>query len=313
LSQPALEARAASAVSGILAALPRRTALALGRGLGALWGDIDRRHVAIAADHMRRAFPDWDESRVLTTARGVYRHLGQVLFDVLWLQGRPRETVLSLVEIEGREHVEAAMAAGRGVVYVTCHLSNWEVLALAHSWALGPVGMVVRALDNPALDARLAAFRRQGGNTLIYKEHALAQALRRLRDGGGVALLMDQNVAAGDGIFVPFFGRPAATTTVAAALAVKTGAALIPAHLETLPGGRYRSVYEAPLPLDMERSRNRAEEVARLTGELTARIEGWVRANPEQWLWTHRRWKTQPAADGQHSALDIQQEAAGRG
>lgn len=313
MSQPLLEARAAAAVSGVLAALPRRAALALGRGLGALWGDIDRRHVAIAADHLRQAFPHWDEGRVLTTARGVYRHFGQVLFDVLWLQRRPRETVLPLVEIVGREHVDAAIAAGRGVVYVTCHLSNWEVLALAHSWAFGPVGMVVRALDNPALDARVAAFRRQGGNTLIYKQHALAHALRRLRDGGGIALLMDQNVVAGDGIFVPFFGRPAATTTVAAALAVKTGAALIPAHIETLPDGRYRSVYEAPLTLDPERSRSRAEEVARLTAALTRRIEGWVRASPEQWLWTHRRWKTQPAEDGQPSALGIEREAAGRG
>ena len=141
--------------------------------------------------------------------------------------------------------------------------------------------MVVRALDNPALNDRLAAFRRQGGNTLIYKQHALAQALRGLRGGGGIALLMDQNVAAGDGIFVPFFGRLAATTTVAAALAVKTGAALLPAHLETLPDGRYRSVYEAPLPIDP--SRNRAEEVARLTGELTTRIEGWCRPR-SSWL-----------------------------
>lgn len=308
-----LETRAATVVSRALAALPRRAALALGRGLGAVWGDLDRRHVGLAADHLRRAFPLWDESRVLSTARGVYRHFGQVLFDVLWLQGRPRETVLPLVEIVGREHVDAAIAAGRGVVYATCHLSNWEVLALAHSWVFGPVGMVVRALDNPGLDARLANFRRQGGSTLIYKQHALAQALRRLRAGGGVALLMDQNVAAADGIFVPFFGRPAATTTVAAALAVKTGAALIPAHIETLPDGRYRSLYEAPLRLDSERSRNRAEEVARLTAELNARIEGWVTANPEQWLWIHRRWKTQPALDGRDPALDIQHEAASRG
>ena len=136
--------------------------------------------------------------------------------------------------------------------------------------------------------------------------------MRRLREGGGLALLIDQNVAPGDGIFVPFFGRPAATTTVAAALAVKTGAALVPAHIETLPDGRYRSVYEAPLHLGTGRSKNRADEVARLTGELTARIEGWVTANPEQWLWTHRRWKTQPAVEGQNAALGPQHEAANR-
>ena len=286
------EARAAALVGGLLAHLPRPAALALGRGLGALWGDLDGRHVALAAEHLRRAFPDWDESRVLRTARGVYRHFGQVLFDILWLQGRPRETVLGLVEFAGREHVEAALAARRGVIYATGHLSNWEILALAHSWTWGPVGVVARPLDNPALDQRLVAFRRQGGNTVIYKQRALVQVLRLLREGGGVAFLMDQNVVASEGIFVPFFGRPAATTTVSAALAVKTGAVLIPCHAETLPDGRYRFVYEAPLLLGGAATRQ--DEVARITRELTARIEGWVRANPEQWLWMHRRWKTEP-------------------
>ena len=248
--------------------------------------------MAIAAGHLRAAFPDWDEPRVLRTARAVYRHFGQVLFDVLWLQDRPRETVLALVDYVGHEHVDAAIAAGRGVVYVTAHLGNWEVLALAHSWRFGPVGMVVRTLDNPVLDARLAAFRRLGGNTLIYKQKALAQVLRRLREGGGAAFLVDQNVAASEGLFVPFFGRPAATTTVAAAVAVKTGAALLPARIETLPGGRYRARYEAPLALGL--SDGRKDDVARLTREVTARIEDWVRANPEQWLWMHRRWKSRP-------------------
>jgi len=287
------EARAAAIVSGLLARLSRPAALALGRGFGAFWGDLDARHIAIAADNLRRAFPDWDESRVLRTARGVYRHFGQVLFDIIWLQNRSREAVLALVELAGREHAEAAIAAGRGVVYATGHLSNWEILALAHSWLSGPVGVVARPLDNPALDERLVAFRRRGGNTVIYKKRALVQVLGLLREGRGVAILMDQNVVASEGIFVPFFARSAATTTVSAALAVKTGAALVPVHTETLPDGRYRMVYEAPLSVDGAAARQ--DEVARLTREMTARIESWVRAHPEQWLWMHRRWKTQPS------------------
>jgi Kdo2-lipid IVA lauroyltransferase/acyltransferase len=300
VSRRVLEARAATLVSGFLSAVPRGVALALGRGFGAAWGDIDRRHVAIAADHLRRSFPEWDEGRVLRTARGVFRHFGQVMFDILWLQGRPRSTVTGLVDVVGRGHVDAALATGRGVVFATAHLSNWEVLALAHSWEFGPVGMVVRALDNPALDVRLSAFRRAGGNTLILKQRAIGHALRRLREGGAVALLIDQNVAASDGVFVPFFGRLAATTTAVAALAVKTGAALVPAHMETLPGGRYRSVYEAPL--DLGTSGRRPDDVLRLTGELTARIEAWIRENPEQWLWMHRRWKTEPPPDAPTTA-----------
>jgi KDO2-lipid IV(A) lauroyltransferase len=107
-----------------------------------------------------------------------------------------------------------------------------------------------------------------------------------------VAFLVDQNVQEEDGIFVEFFGRPAATTTVAAALAVKTGCALLPAHCEALPDGRYRFAYGRPL--EWTTTGNRQADIARLTQELTTVIEGWVRARPEQWLWMHRRWKTQP-------------------
>jgi KDO2-lipid IV(A) lauroyltransferase len=147
-------------------------------------------------------------------------------------------------------------------------------------------------VDNPAFDARLVAFRSSGGNTVIYKRRALGQVLRLLRAGRGVALLLDQNMEAGDGIFVEFFGRPAATTTVAAALASKTGCALVPSHTRLDPDGRYRLTYEPPVFWTPGADRER--EIFRITQELTRRVERWVRASPEQWLWMHRRWKTQP-------------------
>jgi KDO2-lipid IV(A) lauroyltransferase len=109
-----------------------------------------------------------------------------------------------------------------------------------------------------------------------------------------VAILIDQNVQEKDGIFVDFFGRPAATTTVAAALAVKTGCALLPAHTIIGPDGRYRAVYEPPL--EWTPSGDTQADIARLTQELTRVIEGWIREHPDQWLWIHRRWKTQPSA-----------------
>ncbi len=288
----ALEAGAASAVARLLGLLPRRAVLALGRGMGRLWGDLDRRHVKVALDNLCHAFPHWDEARRLRTARGVYAHFGQILFDILWLSERPPETVLSVVDVEGREHVERAAAAGRGAIFVTGHFGNWEVNGVAHGLLLGRLGMVARPLDNPVLDARLCAFRTRPGNTVIYKQRALAQVLKILRTGGGVAILIDQNVQEGDGIFVGFFGRPAATTTVAAALAVKTGCALVPVRAQLSPSGRYRLLYEPALAWTPSGDRQR--DIAHLTQVLTHRIEAWVREDPEQWLWIHRRWKTQP-------------------
>jgi len=126
------------------------------------------------------------------------------------------------------------------------------------------------------------------------QKRALATVLRLLREGSGVAVLIDQNVQEKDGIFVEFFGWPAATTTVAAALALKTGCALLPTRTLLLPDGRYRLVYDPPVAL--EPSGDRRADVAALTQALTRTIESWVRETPEQWLWLHRRWKTQPGA-----------------
>src|SRR4249920_3307846 len=132
------------------------------------------------------------------------------------MEGRPIAELLALTDVEGLEHMQAALARGRGVV---------------------------RPLDNPALDARLVSFRTSTGNVVIYKKKALPQILTTLREGRVVAVMLDQNVQASDGIFVRFFGRPACTTTVAAALAIKTGCPLVPAHCVRRADGRYRMAY----------------------------------------------------------------------
>ena len=289
----AIEAAGAAIVGGLAGSLPRRAALGFGGVLGRTWGRLDRRHLRIAADNLARAFPDWDDTRRRAVALGVYGHFGRMLLDILWMARRDREDILRHLDVTGAEHVEAARAAGRGALLVTAHVGNWELHGLAHGWLFGPIGVVARPLDNPALDARLCDFRRRPGNTVIYKQRALPQVLRLLRANQGVAFLIDQNVQEGDGVFVDFFGRKAATTTVAAALALKTGCALIPTHAELGEDGRYRVVYEPPLSFPP--AGDRAADLQRLTQRLTTVIEGWVRERPEQWLWLHRRWKTQPA------------------
>ena len=295
MDRRALEARAAGLVQRLVARLPRRATLAAGRSLGRALGDLDRRHVAIAADNLRRAFPGWDEPRVLRTARAVYGHFGAVLFDILWLKSRTPDQVRALLEVSGGEHVRRAMALGKGALMVTCHIGNWELHGVGHGLVFGPIHVVARPLDNPDLDRRLCEMRTMAGNIVIYKQRALAQILRALRSGGGIAILIDQNVQASDGIFVDFFGRPAATTTVAAALAVKTGCALVPCRTELLADGRYRLTY-APM-VEWAPSGDRTADITCLTQRLTAQIEEWVRETPEQWLWMHRRWKTRPSGE----------------
>lgn len=295
MSRHALEDAAAAVVAAALHVLPRRVALLLGAALGRLVGELDRKHLGIAADNLRRAFPDWTEARTFATARAVYAHFGRVLFDILWMRGRTREEILGLVaEVVGREHVEAAMGRGRGAVLITGHFGNWELHGLVHGYLFGPIAVVARPLDNPGLDRRLCALRAQAGNTVIYKQRALARVLRLLRERRAVAVLIDQNVQEKDGIFVEFFGRPAATTTVAAALALKTGCPVLACRAELRADGRYRVVYDPPF--EPRPSGDRVADIAAMTQDLTRAIEGWVRQAPGQWLWIHRRWKTQPRA-----------------
>jgi KDO2-lipid IV(A) lauroyltransferase len=271
--------------------MPRGLVLALGRGLGRLWADLDPRHVAIAVDNLRHAFPQWEEARLRRTARGVYVHFGQVVLDILWLQGRDARTLLSLVDVEGGEAVRAALAEGRGAVMAAGHLGNWELGGIVMGWLFGPAAVVARPLDNPSLDDRLVAFRQMSGNIVLHKRNVLAQALRLMRSGKAVAFLVDQNTLPEEGIFVDFFGRPAATTPAASALAVKLGCPVIHGWAQLRPNGRYL------LRLGTTRPRagaERAAEVRRLTQEITTIIEEYVRSAPEQWLWLHRRWKTRP-------------------
>jgi KDO2-lipid IV(A) lauroyltransferase len=206
---------------------------------------------------------------------------------------------LALADLDGVEHLQNARAAGRGVVSPSGHLGNWEIQAAASVPRVGNVAMIARPLDNPALDRRLNELRTSTGNTVIYKQKALAQVIQTIRSGGIVAILIDQNMQAKDGIFVRFFGRPACTTTVAAALALKTGCAIVPVRCLLQKNGRYRMVYGPPV--DWPRSGRKDEDVAALTQHLTSIIEGWVRETPEQWLWLHRRWKTRPSLEASSS------------
>jgi KDO2-lipid IV(A) lauroyltransferase len=281
-------------VALVVRRLPRRAVLWLGRSLGRLWGRLDRRHLAIAADNLRRAFPDWDEVLVEQTARGVYAHFGAVILDLLWMEGRSARELLALADLEGVEHLQNARAEGRGVVSPSAHYGNWEIQAVASVPLVGPVASIARPLDNPALDRRLVGFRTSTGNEVFYKKNALGAVMRTIRSGGVVAVLIDQNVQERDGIFVRYFGRPAATTTVVAAVALKTGCAIVPVRCTLQPNGRYLMQYGPRV--EWKGSGRKDDDVPALTQHLTSIVEGWVREHPEQWLWLHRRWKTQPPA-----------------
>lgn len=289
----ALEAWALSAFKGLARIVPRRLFIRAGRALGALVAAVDRKHRNIAKDNLRRSFPDWPERRVDAVARGVWVHFGGVMFDLVRILARGPKEVDALVTIEGREHAELAHRSPHGVVLITGHFGNWETHGIVHAKHFGSIGVVARPLDNKKLDAAMTALRESAGNEVIEKEHAMIRSMRRLKAAQGVAFVVDQNVQEKEGIFVTFFGRPACTTPFAARLALKTGAMVLPCRAVMTPDFKYRVIYDPPI--DPTRFGTGADAVRSLTQAMMDITESWIRANPDQWLWMHRRWHTQPA------------------
>ncbi len=273
-------------------ALPRSAALRLGALLGRAVFHLDRRHREVALANHRRAFPDASEEARRRTIRDAFAFFGRYAFELVGCLPAFRPRDLDRFEFEGFEHAERALASGRGVLCVTGHYGGWELQALAAGAQGAPLGVIVRPLDNPYLEARLRRLRTSTGNFVIDKREGFRPMLKALREGKAVAILIDQNVSGDERIFVPFFGIPASTTPALGLLSVRTDAVLLPVFAFPIENDRWRLVYGPPVEIDA--TGDRTEDVRRVTEACTKLIEDRVRAHPHLWLWMHNRWKTRP-------------------
>ena len=209
---------------------------------------------------------------------------------------QPLERVLATITLEGLEHLRRAMEVHRRALVLTAHLGNWELLSVARQLTGYPLAIVVRPLDSPWLNALADRLRRKSGVELIEKHGALRPVMRALADGRLVGILLDQNASRREGVFVPFFGRPASTSKSLALLAVRTGAPVVPIFIRRDVRGGHRVTIHPPLPAPAPAEGARA--VVELTARCTATIEAEIRQGPDQWLWIHNRWRTRPAGPG---------------
>jgi KDO2-lipid IV(A) lauroyltransferase len=298
----------ALALYALLNALPHRLALRLGAAGGRLICTFDGRHRKLVREQLRLAFPDWPMERVRRTSWMCYEHFGRSAAEFAWLGHADRDTILRSVTVEGREHLDRALTEGRGVLFLTAHLGNWELMAVVCNLLGYHLFPVARPLDNPWLNRLIDRIRSRYGNAMISKktETAGRDVINALRQGDCVGILLDQNMASRDGVFVEFFGRPACTSNGLALIARRTGAPVIPAFIVREADGRHRIIIERPV--ELMKSRDIERDVHVNTGRCTAVIERMVRAYPEQWLWMHRRWKTQPVPQ---RSTDASSEASG--
>jgi Kdo2-lipid IVA lauroyltransferase/acyltransferase len=199
-------------------------------------------------------------------------------------------TMDAMVEVEGFEHIEEAYRQGKGMITFTAHYGCWEMMAVYVTQRYPRVSMLVRPLDNSLLDALVSGVRGSGGGGVVDSSRVFKDGLRLLRRNGILGILIDQNFYKG-GVFVDFFGRPAATSPLVPILARRTGCVVLPMH-NLWVGNKIRIICEAPVTLSKNPEPDRA--ILEDTQTLTHIVERWVRERPDQWLWLHNRWKRRP-------------------
>ena len=279
------------AVRALIAAvrfLPSALVGAAGAFIGLAVYVLDRKHRRIAHRNVTAAFPTRSATERRRIVRGAFQHFGRLLFELLKFSTLSPEAMMARVEFEGEERVRAAYAHGKGVLFVTGHFGYWELQAMVHALRLPPMAVMARALDNPALNQLLEDMRTRTGNSVIYRQSTIRRVMRQLQAGQGVGVLIDQHVIGKDAIYVDFFDRPAATTSAVAALALRTGARVVPLFALPLGGGRFRMIYEHPVEPPSAQSEHRLREFTQRCSDV---LEMYVRRHPDLWLWMHRRWR----------------------
>jgi len=244
----------------------------------------------VAYRNLSLALPELSPPRRVAIANGVFGSIARLLVVFARFPRIRSGDVTRWIRCEGLEHVKAAERAGRGILFATAHMGNWELSAFAYALMAGPMHVVVRPLDNPLIDRLVERRRTLSGNRLVYKKDFARAILKALAANEAVGILIDQNASPEGGVFVDFFGLRACATTGLAKLAAHSGAAVIPGFaIWSEAERRYVLRFYPPVPI--------TGDVARDTQALQSKLEQVIREYPDQWLWIHRRWKTRPPGE----------------
>jgi KDO2-lipid IV(A) lauroyltransferase len=286
------------AIRAAFTVLPLRAALWIGRRLGEITYYVVSPRTRVALDQIARAMPEVSPSERRAIIREMYRQFAQGVVEFLRLPRMVATGQLDrLVSVEGEEFLRSAHEHGKGVLVLTAHFGNFELLATFFSAHGYQVNLVTRRLRNGVLDRFWAEQRRRLKIRAIFKEQSLKEVIGRLRRNEGMGYVLDQNMGIDQGVFVNFFGRPACTLTAPAVLAKRFGSPVVPVFIARDPHDptRHRIVFEpSVVPFESKAEDKPDADIVDNTQRYTAIIERRVRERPDHWIWIHKRWKTRP-------------------
>lgn len=274
-------------VSLPLSILPIKVGELFGRLLYYTWKT--RREIAI--DNLKRSVA----LKALSIAQSPeevikenFKNLGRFFIEIVKVYYGTGKRILRKTTIKGMENFEEAKAKGKGVIFITGHCGNWELMAITSSFKVAHLSVVARPINNPYLNKLLERARARFGNKIIYKKGALRGIVSTLKNSGCIGILMDQAVLPDEGYVIDFLGRAAWTTKVPALIARKTCAPVLPVFIRRAGKGHEITVCpEVRLSSHSGQEDALREDTKRFSGF----IEDYIRQNPSQWLWLHRRWK----------------------
>jgi KDO2-lipid IV(A) lauroyltransferase len=269
--------------------LPLETALRLARGVAWLWFWVVPVRKSVAMVNVRRALGEGHDPGHIVL--GCMKTLTMFAVEALRLPGLTRAKADELVEVRGQEILDNALAAGKGVIVVTAHMGNFDLLGCVHALRGQPANIVYKNIGWRAAHDFFFQARRNAGVTVIPPKGSERQILRALRSNQIVGFVIDQHMPKHRGIVCTFFGRYASTTPAPALFALKTGAVVVPALIRRVGNsGHHVSEFYPPMVMD-EPHADRTANLRHNMQKMNDWLEAEVRKTPEQWLWLHKRWK----------------------
>jgi len=275
----------------LLCLLPIKVLSRLAASVGSLAFSILSKPRKISLENLRRVFPDKPEEEIRKIARGSFSNACRSLAEYANVCKINKKNVDLWVNAHGLEKIDKAFMKGKGVILLTAHFGNWELVGAYMRLKDYPGATIVRKIYFDKYNDYLAGLRRIHDVKVVYRDESPKKMLRFLKNNQGLGILADQDVDSIDGVFVDFFGFPAFTPKAPVKIAMASGSPIIPCYM-IRKGSRYDYIVEDPIIV--EKGENKEDAIKFYTQKWTSVLEKHVRKHPEQWVWMHRRWKTKP-------------------